>query len=80
MLRSSGRRPNTVRARFAFVHVASLSTGKSDPEIGRALGNRDHTTIRNARAKAAELMETNGDFRGLIERVERRLNLLPEAA
>jgi chromosomal replication initiator protein len=42
------RRPQVVRARKVAMRIARELTGKSLPEIGRAFGGRDHTTVLSA--------------------------------
>jgi chromosomal replication initiation ATPase DnaA len=48
-LRANRRAPETTLARHAFCYWACRLTTKSLPQIGRFLGNRDHTTIMHGR-------------------------------
>jgi chromosomal replication initiation ATPase DnaA len=48
-LRADRRNAETVLARHAFCYWACRLTRKSLPQIGRFLGNRDHTTVMNGR-------------------------------
>lgn len=47
-LKSSQRLVVLVRARHILCYLMRQHTGLSYPQIGRILGNRDHTTIMNA--------------------------------
>jgi len=56
------------RARYAVMAAASRK-GLSSVQIGRALGNRDHTTILAGLARAGEL-SADRDFRVLVADLE----------
>jgi chromosomal replication initiator protein len=43
------------------------------PELGRAFGNRDHTTVMSAVRKVKALREVNPEVRAHIEALERKL-------
>ena len=45
-------------ARMAVYFIAYKHTGKSFPQIGRAVGGRDHTTVLHGYRKATEKAET----------------------
>jgi len=45
-------------ARMAVYFIAYKHTGKSFPQIGRAVGGRDHTTVLHGYRKATEKSET----------------------
>jgi chromosomal replication initiator protein len=51
-------------ARWA-VMLALWNAGWSTMRIGRALGNRDHTTVMHGLKKARELREVDADFERL---------------
>ena len=55
-LKSSRRHGRLVRARHIAVYLCTELTGKSLPVIGRAFGDRDHTTMINSRRRALEMM------------------------
>jgi chromosomal replication initiator protein len=58
LLRSHRRERSLAQARFAAVAlILELCPVLSLPQIGRALGGRDHTTIIHARQRAAELLQ-----------------------
>jgi hypothetical protein len=64
-----GRTADAVRARFAIAWALHHATGRSDAHIGRHLGDRDHSTIHNARARADELRRGCLEFRALTDRL-----------
>ena len=45
------------------MHIAKSLTSKSLPEIGRAFGGRDHTTVLHACQKITSLLETDADLK-----------------
>lgn len=52
------RRPDRLaRPRFLFCLLCRELASKSYPEIGRYLGDRDHSTIMHAEMRALELIE-----------------------
>jgi hypothetical protein len=55
------RAAKLVRKRHIAMYLASALTGRSLPEIGRAFGNRDHTTILHAKRKVASLLEAGDE-------------------
>jgi chromosomal replication initiation ATPase DnaA len=56
-----------VRARFAVMWVARELFGFSTPVIGRALGNRDHSTVLAGLKRAEELRREDDDFRAITD-------------
>ena len=58
-----------VRGRWALMYVLR-SLGWSSPQIGRALGNRDHTTVLYGVNRAEALLATDREFAGLVRRIE----------
>lgn len=70
-LTGPGRLGYVCRARFALMRVASKK-GYSTPQIGRALGGRDHTTILHGLKRAAELSAADREFAGLVRQLARR--------
>lgn len=57
------------RARFAIAWVAREAFGLSTPAIGRALGDRDHSTVLNAQRRCEEIREQDEDYRELTDRL-----------
>jgi chromosomal replication initiation ATPase DnaA len=60
-------------ARFAAARLMRKGLGMSTPEIGRRLGDRDPTTIRNAVMRADFLVMTDPEFSVAFEAVKTRL-------
>lgn len=65
------RRTSLVEARNAFVHLARRHTPASFAEIGRALGNRDHTTIMHADRRLAERLAGDPALQQTIDELDR---------
>jgi hypothetical protein len=53
---SARREQRLVDARHVAMHLARILTSKSFPEIGRRMGNRDHTTILYGIRKMEKLL------------------------
>lgn len=63
------------RPRQAAYLLAKELTGFSLPNIGRAIGGRDHTTIMDGIKKAERLRQTNGEFRVIYNRARQILGV-----
>lgn len=72
-LKSRRKPANTVLPRQIFCYLASNLTPCSLPEIGRFLGDRDHTVIMHARNRIAEEIKTNADLAAVIEHLKELL-------
>lgn len=59
---SDRRHQYLARARFAAMWMARAKTRRSFPEIGRAMGGRDHTTVISGVRRAEELFKTDVEF------------------
>jgi chromosomal replication initiator protein len=70
-LTSPVRRTSLVEARNAFVHLARRHTSASFAEIGRTLGNRDHTTIMHADRRLAERLAGDPALQQAIDELDR---------
>ena len=67
-LLSNSRSRTIAFPRQMAMYLARTETGSSYPQIGNALGNRDHTTILYGYEKISELLETDdGVRRDLLE-------------
>lgn len=55
------RKREVVICRHIFCYVAYLKTPNSLKTIGELLGNRDHTTVINAREVVKDLMQTEDE-------------------
>lgn len=56
------RNRRVARARWAVMIVLQDDAGMSLPQIGRTLGDRDHTTVLHGVREGAGLIETDADF------------------
>lgn len=65
-LRSSSRRHTLVKARGAIALFARLLNGESLQNIGKALGNRDHSTIHHALEKVQQALDDDYLFRSFL--------------
>lgn len=59
-----------VRARLAVYFLSRRMTRKSYPQIGRAIGNRDHSTIQAGVKRARKLIRSDPGFARLVARAE----------
>lgn len=59
---SSRRSRSVVQARHIAIWLARQTTLHSLPEIGRAFGDRDHTTVMHAIARIDTLMAEDDNF------------------
>lgn len=59
-----------VTVRHAAILIARRLTQFSLPRLGRAFGDRDHTTVMHALARAEERYRAYADFRILCDRIE----------
>lgn len=66
-LRADRRSRSVAYPRFAAMWAARELTEYSLPQIGRALGGRDHTTIIHGLRRADELRRTDPAFRRLTD-------------
>jgi chromosomal replication initiator protein len=72
-LTGPSRRTSLVAARNIVVHFARRLTDLSYAEIGRALGNRDHTTIMHADRRLAEQLATDPHTQQTLDELDRLL-------
>ena len=71
-LESNSRERKVAQARQMAIYLARELTNSSFPAIGKAFGNRDHTTIMHAYQKVKELIQSPL-FRNEIEEMKERL-------
>ena len=57
------------RVRWAIMRVAREITDASLPEVGRAFGGRDHTTVRHGLTKAELLFSVDSSFADLCAQI-----------
>ena len=71
---SSARRARAVaRPRQVAMYLSKQLTSRSLPEIGRAFGGRDHTTVMHAVRKVEELVRQDSAFAEDVELLTRML-------
>jgi len=68
------RKREIARARQVAMYLMREETKASLPQIGAALGGRDHTTVMHGCAKIADLLETDEGLRRLIAAMRARLH------
>ncbi len=67
------RTKKIVLARQQAMYLAREATEASLPQIGAALGGRDHTTVMHGYSKMAEAIETDEELRQEIKQIRLRL-------
>jgi len=65
----SSRQGHVVHARWSIM-LGLRRAGLSSPEIGRLLGNRDHSTVLHGLSKSAEVRLANKRFDALCHLME----------
>ena len=64
---------NVVTARHVAMYLARELAGMSLPQIGRALGGRDHTTVMHGYNKIAALFEKDDNLQRQIQEIKTKL-------
>ena len=72
-LKGKSRRKTLVRARCIAAFVARNELHMSYYEIGKWLGNRDHSTIIHAHRKAQEMIENEPELAGWVDELSSSL-------
>ncbi len=72
-LKSKRRTQDLARARQIAMYLSREMTGASLNQIGRAFGNKDHSTVSHACQKIAGLMKTDPRFRGAVLDIQDRI-------
>ena len=67
------RRPDLVLARQVAMYVCRRKLGLSYPELGRAFGGKDHSTVIHAIKKINKLLVSDKSVRQLVTKVEAKL-------
>ncbi len=75
-LASKDRHKTLAFARHLAMYLCKVRLKSSFPEIGRAFGNRDHTTVMSAVRKVDVLRTTDPETRAHLEVLERKLGVL----
>ena len=68
-----GRSRKVARPRQLVMYLAREETDSSLPQIGKALGNRDHTTIMYGCGKVEDMIETNPSLRREVLEIKAQL-------
>ncbi|MDX9862178.1 MAG: helix-turn-helix domain-containing protein [Rhodospirillales bacterium] len=79
-MKSARRMRRFARPRQVAMFLARELTPKSLPEIGRAFGGRDHTTVMHAIETVGELLARDPDLRRLVDRVRSYVPTAPDDA
>jgi len=61
-------------ARHVAMYLARKRLEYSFPEIGRAFGRRDHTTVLSAVRRIERLADTRESIRGMLQQLDARLS------
>jgi chromosomal replication initiator protein len=69
------RRPAVAMARQVAMFLARELTDHSLPEIGRGMGNRNHTTVLHAVNRISAAMHTDEAVRNSVDNLRRRLSV-----
>lgn len=72
-LLSKDRHKSIAFARHVAMYLCKQRLKCSFPELGRAFGNRDHTTVMSAVRKVEHLRASDGEVRAHLETIERKL-------
>lgn len=72
-LLSKDRHKSIAFARHVAMYLCKQRLKCSFPELGRAFGNRDHTTVMSAVRKVEHLRSTDPEVRAHLEALERKL-------
>ena len=74
-LRARDRRPSIAFPRQVAMFLARELTDHSLPDIGRALGGRNHTTVLHALRRVEEELAADAAVRGAVDKVRRQLDV-----
>jgi chromosomal replication initiator protein len=73
-LKSETRVKTIVKPRQVAMYLTRKMLDLGFAEIGRAFGNRDHTTVLHAEAKIKEALRDDPDFKSEVSRLETHIN------
>jgi chromosomal replication initiator protein len=68
-LRSQKKNKNLATARQIAMYLARKMTSSSFPDIGEKIGGRDHSTVIYACNKIKKLVETDENFRNIVQNI-----------
>jgi chromosomal replication initiator protein len=75
-LLSKDRHKSVAFARHVAMYLCKQRLKCSFPELGRAFGNRDHTTVMSAVRKVEALRADDAEVRAHLEAIERKLGVV----
>lgn len=78
-LASKRRTKDVVRARYVAIYLAREETDASLPQIGEALGGRQHSTVLHGYKKIADEVKSDDALRREISAIRRQLQLFPSS-
>lgn len=73
-LKSETRVKSVVRPRQVAMYLSRKLLDLGFAEIGRAFGNRDHTTVLHADSKIKDLLQDNMEFKSEVNHLETMIN------
>jgi chromosomal replication initiator protein len=74
---SKRRTKEVVRARHIAIYLAREETDASLPQIGEALGGRNHSTVLHGYQKIADEVASDKELRDEVSAIRRQLYLFP---
>ena len=75
-LTSKDRHKSVAFARHVAMYLCKQRLKCSFPELGRAFGNRDHTTVMSAVRKVDSLRQSDAEVRAHLDAIERKLGAI----
>jgi chromosomal replication initiator protein len=75
LLKSKTRKREVVQARQIAMYFAKRMTKSSLANIGAHCGGKDHATVLHACRTVNNLQETDKQFRGYLEDLEKKLSI-----
>ncbi|MFB6258464.1 MAG: helix-turn-helix domain-containing protein, partial [Flavobacteriales bacterium] len=75
LLKSKTRKREVVQARQIAMYFAKQLTRSSLANIGSYCGGKDHATVLHACRTVNNLMETDKEFKGYVDELEKKLNI-----
>lgn len=72
------RQRDTVRARQVSMYLSKQFTAHSLKAIGKHFGGYDHSTVLHALKAVEDMLDTDPDFRNLVEELKVRVQVSPE--
>jgi chromosomal replication initiator protein len=79
-IKSKKRTKNVVNARRTAIYLARNLTPNSMPQIALYFGMKDHTAISHAMKKINEIIESNENFKVLLEELSNKIHTDTEKA